>query len=169
MRTSEIALLLTLGGCPNPEPVPFDCEVGLLVGGVFTPIGDEPARAELVFGFQGFLWVELAARGADAPDVASVTLLAEPEGRDPAGTTLAFIRFDDRVPRQSDPLQLRLDNDGGAAGYADRLTTLSARIESDRQVCAWQGVVLLVDDDPCIAAEDPGTCVGDDDDSAGSR
>ena len=165
-----LVLLVGCGPAPPVELLPFECELGLL-----TP-DDEwvdveasgGTQAELIFGFQGFLWVDAAIRGDDdCPEVADVAARVSIDGFDPFGRSVPDVRFSDSGEGlQSETVPVRLDNSEGPSLYAGHAAELVVRVTGATHEATCQATVLLVDDDPCIDADGEPICPGDDDDSA---
>ena len=175
LRLVAAACLLTLFAACDPAPddddlLPFECELGLL-----TPdeqwVDVEPSgasEAELIFGFQGFLWIDAAIRGDDdCPEVADVAARVSIDGFDPFGRSVPDVRFSDSGEGlQSETVPVRLDNSEGPSLYAGHAAELVVRVTGATHEATCQATVLLVDDDPCIDADGEPICPGDDDDSA---
>ncbi len=170
--------LLAAADCPGPvpPPEPFDCTIGLVTEeSDFAPLADDgTTTAEMIFGFQGFLWIDVAIAGdADCPTVGDVSARVDIDGFDPLGRTISGVAFaaegDGRI---SEVVQVRLDNAEGPSRYEGRSTTVTLKVtgegaggEGREAVCA--GTLVLVDDDPCIHTDEDPYCDegGDDDDS----
>jgi hypothetical protein len=170
MRSSEAILILgaVLAGCPtaaDDDDTPFDCAVGLWQedGGWVDADG---ADAELIFGFQGFLWISTRLRAdAEGPEVANVRFSAAIEGEPPFGGSQPNVALSPgNGARYSDEIQVRLDNDEGPDPFVGRSMQLDVRATSGARECTASATLTLRDDDPCIHTDDEPIC--DDDDSA---
>ncbi|MCP4872045.1 MAG: hypothetical protein GY898_25350 [Proteobacteria bacterium] len=166
-----VVLLCTASDCPGPNPpvTPFECELGLVLeDSDFSPIAaDGTTSAEMIFGFQGFLWVDVAIRGdEDSPSVADVAARIDIDGFEPLGRSIPAIVFDEAGDGTlSETVQVRLDNSEGPALYIGRPATFTLKVTGEFKETTCAATVLLVDDDPCIYTDDEPIC-GDDDDSA---
>jgi len=178
MNRSRLALPLAvalLSACPSGDDddvEPFACELGLVdPGGEWVAIdADGATSSELIFGFQGFLWVDAALRGdADTPERANVILRVTIDGFPPIGRTLTDVVFATDGERQSETLAIRLDNSEGPGRYAGLEAEIVVRATGMGREAVCAATVLLVDDDPCIDTDggEPICPGGDDDDSAG--
>ncbi len=168
-----LLLALVAVGCPTSDDddlLPFTCELGLL-----TPddewVDIEPSGgtlAELIFGFQGFLWVDAAIRGDDdCPEVGDVAARISIDGFEPFGRAVPDVRFSRAGGgAQSETVALRLDNSEGPSLYAGLAAEVVVKVTGVEREATCQATVLLVDDDPCIDADGEPICPGDDDDSA---
>ncbi len=156
-RGRSLALLTVLlaGGECSPggrELRPFDCVLGVQdeSGDLVLLADDDPV--EMVLGFQGFLFVDLAAEG-DAPDgIYVVGAQIDPEGMDPINSTAAT-EFEDGVARD---MMVFLEA-SQLTELTDRPATITVRLESDRDVCVTSSHVVLIDADTCVhdSEEDP--------------
>lgn len=169
-----VAWVCTAADCPGPTPptTPFECELGLVTDASdFEPIAaDGSTRAEMIFGFQGFLWVDVAIRGdADGPTVGDVAARIDIDGFDPLGRSIPGIVFEPEGEGfLSETVQVRLDNSEGPALYLDEAATFTVKVTGEFKEATCAATLRLVDDDPCIHTDDEPIC-GDDDDSGALR
>ncbi len=168
MSASSLLLLLACGaptddtGTLSPDPT-FDCEPGLLgVDDAFEPLAGL-SDAELVLGFQGFLFVRFAlARDAAGPEPLTVTLALEAEGSDPFSSVQPEVTwFDSGDGWRTDELLLFLP-DANTAAWTDVEAAVALKAEHSDGHCTVTGQVRFVDDDPCIHTGEEPICPGDD-------
>ena len=167
--TRFLALLLLLAGCPTAtDPEEFACELGFSdAGGGFLELGDEP-RAELVLGFQGFLFVTARLR-APVPVAGEFEVLTsvEPQGGAVFGGVQGRVLWAPRDAGAVSDEVLVFFDDGNVAAFVERPATLALRARNDERFCVASAAVVLVDDDPCIHTDAEPICPdGDDDDAA---
>lgn len=173
MRSSDrtrcaLVLALLLAGCGpglDDDDTPFDCTLGVWHEDGTWQAADG-ADAELIFGFQGFLWISVQLQAeSSGPDTTNLRWSATLDGEDPFGGSQPSIPLPARDgARFSDELQIRLSNDEGPDPYVGRSLELAARATSGARECTTSATLTLRDDDPCIHTDDEPLC--DDDDSA---
>ena len=166
-------LAAALCGCPSgdDDDEPFPCEAGTLTEeGAFVPLLDGD-RAELVLGFQGFLFVELRARADDPPRRTAASMRITVAGDPPAGSSQNEVDFV-AAPGGgfvSDPVLVFLDG-SAPEGYVGRTAEVAVALAGEGRRCVMERSVLLVDDDPCVHTDGEPVCPDPDpgdDDSAG--
>lgn len=157
------------GGDDGGEPVelePFECEL-VMAGGEGELVSLEGGGdAEMVLGFQGFLFVELfaAASGEDVPDDVDVTMSVTVGSADPFGGTQNGVDFeaaDGDGVRTTE--QILVFFSGGSTGdYVGLEAIVTMRLRGDTHECLTTATVTLVDDDPCVHTGEEAICPGDD-------
>ncbi len=173
MRSSDflvLPLLALLLGCPgtddDDDTTPFDCSLG-----VWNEDGSwedlDGADVELIFGFQGFLWISVQVEAdAGGPDFANILFSAEVGDDDPFGGSVPNVPFTAQDgARRSDEVQVRLDNDEGPEPFIGETLHLAIRGRAGARECTAEADMTLRDDDPCLHTDDEPVCP-DDDDSA---
>ena len=163
--------LMLIAGCGGPQGdlLPFECSIGLWTEDVpyveLAPDGSTPA--EMVFGFQGFLWVDAAIQGdEDGPSVADVAVSVTIDGFSPSGTSVPSVMFDGHGEGfLAGPVQMRLDNNEGASLYEGLGADVSMRVRGETHEGVCSAALTLVDEDDCIHTDGEPDC-SDDDDSA---
>ena len=167
MAASRIApglLGLVLAGCsaqtvetgadtslPDGE---FACEIGFGDEDGSYVVASDYGDAELILGFQGFLFVELRVRAEeDSPSPVQVRMSMEVEGEPPFDGSQPDVELEDQVDgtRVSEEIVLFLpSNDVGLfKGKTARVVMrLDAPVSHSR--CTTERYVTLADDDPCI-------------------
>ncbi len=163
-----LAAASLLTACPGPiDRDPFDCTIGLWTEDEpFVPLAaDGTTAAEMVFGFQGFLWVDTAIQAdEDGPDLADVALSIDIDGFAPFGTSVPGVEFAAHGDGfRSGPVQVRLDNDEGASRYEGLAAEVAMRVRGEREEGVCTAAFTLVDEDPCIHTDDEPDCPDDDD------
>jgi hypothetical protein len=166
------SLALLLGGCGAADPsaaepdaapaTPIACELGQLTDGAFTPLGPD-TRAELVLGFQGFLFFELAVRtAAPAPSAMDAAISLALDDRDPVGASQLDVPLTATADGHAvtDTVQVFLSS-GDVGAYVGHTARIALRLDGGGRTCAAEGTVRLVDDDPCIHTGDRPICPGD--------
>jgi len=134
------------------DPTTFACEIGLADedGGWVAAADGDPA--ELVLGFQGFLFIELRARAEDTcPSPITVLMNGEVEGDTPFDGSQPDVGMTDQGDgtRLSDEIVMFLPtNDVGHFEGATLRTVM--RLEGSELNCTTERLFTLVDDDPCI-------------------
>lgn len=174
MRSSSLGVVFCLGvgACGGPvddEPPPpapkteVPCKIGLTDDvGTFSPMG-EGAKAELVLGFQGFLFVEVHVQTGDVESGrADVRASVSVDGEDPFGTNQRGVAVEARADGTglSDAVLLFLDS-SNIAEYKDRHADLRLRMDGDIWTCTATASATFVDDDPCIHTDAEAICPGD--------
>lgn len=150
-------------GDGDVEKAEFDCELGSVnIDGVFEPYSEQN-RAELYFGFQGFLFLEAQVRVQQTLSTCQVTASLMVEDEDPMGGAQPAVAFQ----HQEDGSMLSEDivvflPSSSASAWAGRTGTLSVRVEDASNRCVTSAEVLLVDDDPCIHSGDEPICPDED-------
>ncbi len=166
MRSGELTLLVALlAGCPpvddtdtGIEKAPFDCTLGALdADGVFVAY-EESGEAELVLGFQGFLFLDARIAAVDAPAVVTVVASVDVGDGEPSGVTQPEVPFHATADGALSGEVLLFLPSGDVAAYTDRAATITARVEDASQRCVTQVEVTLVDRDPCIHTDDAPIC-----------
>jgi hypothetical protein len=173
MRSSDGLVLLlalsTLAGCPSTveDVTPFDCTLGIWHDDGTWEDADG-ADAELIFGFQGFLWISTQlATDDEAPDVANVRFSADLDGEDPFGGSQPNVALTaSNGDRTSDEVQIFLSNDVGPAPFVGVVLDLAVRAISGGRECTTTAAITLKDEDDCIHTDDEEPVCDDDDDSA---
>lgn len=147
---------------PPEELTPIDCELGLWTESTpFTSIADDgETPAELVFGFQGFLWIDLSLRCPQpGPTVASVTLALATDNERVFGSSLPRVEFDEfEGDLVSGEMMMRLDNSEGPSALAGLHADVTVRLEGDGYGGTAATAVVLVDDDKCIDTDEEPIC-----------
>ncbi len=157
-----------LMGCPtadDDDDRPFGCQIGVWhEDGAWEPADGAPV--ELIFGFQGFLWISTQLRSdLDGPDVANLRFSASIDDGAPFGGSQPNVALvEDGDARYSDEVQIRLSNDEGPEPFIGGVMALALRGTSGLRECTAEATVTLQDEDPCIHTDDEPIC--DDDDSA---
>ncbi len=168
LASSLFGLLLACGattddtGVVTADPT-FDCSLGLLDDeDVFEPLTGV-ADAELVLGFQGFLFVRFALRrDAAGPEPLTVVIALESEASDPFSSTQPEVTWREQDSAwRTDELLLFLP-DANTAAWTDVGGDVALRADHPDGSCTVTGRVTLVDDDPCIHTGDEPICPGDD-------
>jgi len=144
------------------EKTDFDCVLGSTdVDTGFAPFSSQD-RAELYFGFQGFLFLEVQVQSEEPVTNCQVTTSINVDGEDPVGGMqpgVPFVSQDDGSLLSDDIIVFMPSS--SAAEWADRAATLSVRVEDATRVCVSSAEILLVDEDPCIHTDDEPICPGD--------
>ena len=151
-------LFSLLFGCEEPAVAPespagtFPCELGVLdPGGAFDPVSDG-GKAELILGFQGFLFLEFYIRSEAAPESVALTTSLEIEGEDqPAGGTQLGDFNNDLCEILVFLPTANIDL------YTGRQAAVAVRAASEAATCTVSTTLLLVDDDPTIHTGDGDT------------
>ncbi len=172
-RLPLAALAVLVGACepgPDAPKLPFDCVLLLQ-----TPTGPMPITpldpAEIVLGWQGFLWVDVRAHGqTDTPATARALVQITAEGEGPSQNVWNNLPF---LPQPdgaflSRVMDVRLDNTRDASFYAGKVATIAARFTGETHQCVAEAEVTLRDDSTCFDNGQEIECPGDDD-SAGDR
>ncbi len=142
----------------------FACEVG------FSKDGDYIAAAvadpaELILGFQGFLFVEMRILAEESsPSPVLVRMSMEVDGSEPFGGSQPDVDLEtqDDGSRVSEEVNLFLpSNDTGL--YQGKTAQVVMRLEDETSgmSCTTEQIVTLVDDDPCIHTGGEPICPGD--------
>jgi hypothetical protein len=162
-----LALALCGASCAPPPPppeelTPIDCELGLWTEDVpFAAIADDgETPAEMIFGFQGFLWVDVALRcPTPGPATGAVALAVTTEDDRTFSASLPRVELDevDGV-RLSEPIQVRLDNGEGPSALEGLHAEVSLRLEGDGYEATAIAGMLLVDEDDCIDTDEEPIC-----------
>ncbi len=163
-------LLFSCGPGPNEINEIIECEIGLWSEDVphESIASDGSTTAELVFGFQGFLWVDTSLRCLSSePSSAAATLRVTIANESPFGTALPGVTFTEASEGVivSEQVQVRLDNSEGPSIFIGELAEIVVRIEGGGYESVFEARVMLADDDPCIDTDEEPICP-DDDDSA---
>ncbi len=167
-----VAVAMTLSGCEGGggDPVledlePFECQ--LLVANADGDLVslDAGGDAELVLGFQGFLFFRLYAAGTDEniPDDVDVTMSVTVGDDDPFGGTqngLDFEAADGDGVRTTEEILVFLST-SSVGDFVDRESVVTMRLRGDTHECLTSATVTLVDDDPCIHTGEEPICPGD--------
>jgi len=147
---------------PPEELMPIDCELGLWTEDVpFTSISaDGETAAELIFGFQGFLWVDVSLRcPVPGPSVGAVNLALTTETDRVFGSSLPRVEFDEiDGARVSEEMMVRLDNSAGPSALEGLHADITVRVEGDGYGGTAGAAVQLVDDDKCIDTDEEPIC-----------
>lgn len=150
MWSSSLWLLV---GCPPTgldtdlgAQEPFPCTLGQGADGAFDAFapGDP---AELVLGFQGFLYVELVASAADPPPIVDAAMYVEVDGADPidgAQPAVAFVAAD--AGALSEPMRLFFTS-GSIGTWTGRSAHVAVRLEDGTRACVASADVVLADDE----------------------
>ena len=142
---------------PPTEKAPFDCELGILDGDLeFVSLNDQD-KAELILGFQGFLFLEFFLQSDYEPDTCNVVLSIDIEGETPAGGSQPGVEFDGTG--LSDPVLVFLPT-ANISLYTGKTAVLAFRVEDATHSCTVTKNVLLVDDDPTIHSGELGDTGG---------
>lgn len=166
-------LLSLLGGCdsgagssePEVPKTAFACELGLVGadGKTFTPI-TPGIRAELILGFQGFLFVEFVVRADEKllPPSTSASFKVVIDGALPTGATQPKVTVERVEQQQAVTVPILLFLDGGdPSEFAGKEAEVTVRLEGPTTFCLVESKLLLVDDDPCVHTGDKPICPGD--------
>lgn len=165
-----VAALLTLAGLTSltacgpedessdveeTEKEPFSCTLGVVSpDGEFTALGPT-TKAELQFGFQGFLFTELYMRTDSVPEGPCDALMAVTvDGDDPfnakqGNVTLAPVGVAEQGEQLTEPILVFFSGSDPSA-MEGRIAAIQARLETDIAVCTVEASALLVDEDACI-------------------
>lgn len=149
------------------EVVPFECELVLRDPSGAGHLDLETSHAvELIWGFQGFLFIEVFARAAGDDLPASVTAAHSVTlGDDPPfGDKETGVDFDEdgAGARVTDPLLIFLD--GFPAEYEGLEAELTLKLTGEGRECITSGTVLFVDEDDCIHTGEEPICTEDGED-----
>lgn len=174
-----LAVALALAGCdggsgagggdddagppPDGAPSTFECElVERGADGAWAPLGPD-ARAELVLGFQGFLFVEVYVRATGpAPRRVDVILSVTIEGDAPYGGSQPETALTPTADGAAVSEAIVVFFSSSSVGeYVDRTVEIAVKLEGDGASCTTTGRYLLVDDDPCIHTGDEPICPDD--------
>ncbi len=138
----------------DPGPEIIDCTLGTRLGADFVPLA-APVTAELVLGFQGFVWIDLSVRADRSPGdaIAKVKYAYSIEGLQPASAAMTT-RFEG-----TDAALRLLLSPADVAQLADRTVELSVRIEVSGLRCDASQTLTLRDGDPCIHVDDGTGCL----------
>jgi hypothetical protein len=151
------------GGGDGPQTLEYGCDLGLL-----TEEGDfralEPNETvELVLGFQGFLFVEVAVRAEASPGECITTSSLTVPDNDPVGSVQQEVPFGGSDSGWvSEELVLFLPSNT-VSDYVGAPADLAVRLDDGAAYCIAALTVELVDDDPCIHTGDEPICPDDDD------
>lgn len=175
-RTLAASLCAALAGCvgdvsgdtaaPEVEGATFACEIGFEDEDGAWVSAEEGDNAELVLGFQGFLFIEFKVLAeADSPSPVLVRMSMEVEGDAPFDGSQPDVAMvaQDSGERVSEVINLFLPtNDVG--GYLDRQALVVMRLEDEASdlSCTASRTVTLVDEDPCIHTGGEPVCPEDD-------
>ena len=175
MRSSDsivcLAALLIVAGCPGPEPEPnppppnkteVACTIGLPDdSGTFAPMRHHE-DAELVLGFQGFLFFEIHVRASSvATGRADVSASATVDGEDPNGTNQRDVLVEQSGDTAvSEKVLIFLDS-SNIAEFEHRNCDLRLRMDGDTWTCTATAAVKFIDEDPCIHTDADPICPGD--------
>ncbi len=164
-----VALML-VAGCGSSAAGPPDaaadgapCGLGVAIGskdGDAFAAYDDGDSAEIVLGFQGFLFLLLSLRveGTDA-DTAEVSARAEVEGLSPSWTRSTKPLHADGDARYANDVQIFF-NTSSLAELLGKETLLSASVQIDGCAATEERRVVLVDAQGCVAQPDGGlACV----------
>lgn len=171
MRSCDLLpLAMLLAGCPetddtgdtHDEVESYACVVGALdADGAFVPYATS-GQAELVLGFQGFLFLEARILADDAPALVRVTASLAVGDDTPSGVTQPDVPFEATAAGDlSGEVLLFLPN-AEVASFVGQPAAISLRAEDDERSCVTTADVTLVDLDPCIHTDDEPICPGDD-------
>ncbi len=177
MRVSKIAadavfcafILMLFAGCPNggdddgPPIIKVEetCELGTVdTDGMYSSLAENDS-VELVLGFQGFLFIVIAAE-VQLSSVETVEALVgiEPEAGDPFGTSQSVTLTTSGTNSIAEDITLFLES-SNIAEYTDTNATLSLRLSGETWFCVASMPIHLVDDDPCIHTGEEPICPGD--------
>lgn len=165
MRPGSALLPLLFAGCFEPDDTgldtgmaPFECTLGSLdADDAFRPYA-ATGTAELVLGFQGFLFVQARVLARDGPPVVEAVASITVEGEEPAGSTQPGVHLEPVDGGQlSDGILVFLPSSSVSA-WEDRPATLAVRLQGEGQACVATADVVLVDEDPCIHTDDEPIC-----------
>ncbi len=171
MRRGEWLMAAALAGCGGPDGGGDDgaadaavartmrCELGRERGGAFVPLGEDD-RAELVLGFQGFLFFEVNVRTSlPAPTKADALFSVTLDDRAPFGATQidTWITSGAEGHAMSDAVIIFLDGSGVGA-YTGKTAEVAIRLDGEGATCTASGRVRLVDEDPCVHTGDTPDC-----------
>ncbi len=175
LRITLCVLLLQLGlaGCdsgsgssePEVPKTEFACELGLIDADSKAFVAVTPGmRAELILGFQGFLFVEFLVRADEEllPASSTASFKVVIEGTLPTGATQPQVTVE-RVEQQKAitvPILLFLDG-GDPSEFAGKEAEVTIRLEGPTTYCLVESKLLLVDDDPCVHTGEEPICPGD--------
>ena len=157
----SIAFLMACGGGgPEPKPdVPLtevSCALGALDENDQYQLFSEQSNAELILGFQGFLFLSTHISSAEMSECTAITSI-EMVGVEPSGGSQPELPFAGEL---SGELLFFLPT-SNIASYVDQPATLAVRLEDDIHFCVATAEVTLVDLDACIHADDGDICPGD--------
>ena len=158
-----VTMLLLCSGCtpakkqttesttkPNSA---FICEIGFSKDDEYITATDA-SPAELILGFQGFLFVEVRIRAEESsPSPVLVRMSMEVDGSEPFDGSQPDVDLEtqDDGSRVSEEINVFLpSNDTGL--YKGKTAQIVMRLEDDASdmSCTTEQLVTLVDDDPCI-------------------
>ncbi len=162
-RSSTMLGLLMFVGCggggPGPGPekelVEATCTLGALDAEGAYDLFDDADTAELILGFQGFLFLSTRISSTEMDECTAITSI-EMAGVEPTGGSQPALAFSSGV---SGELLFFLPT-SNIASYIDQPATLAVRLEDDTHFCIATANVVLVDEDPCIHADDSDICGG---------
>ena len=166
------SLWLVLAGCggavedtavETAEPT-FACEPGLLDDdGGFAPLAGT-TDAELVLGFQGFLFVRFSLQSdVEGPAPLTVVMALEADASEPFSSTQPEVGWFEQDGRwRTDELLLFLP-DANTAAWTGVEGAVAIKAEHPDGTCLVTGRIRLVDDDPCIHTGEEPICPGDGD------
>lgn len=135
----------------------FACQIGVVdTAGAFHA-ATVAQRAELVLGFQGFLWFDLHLSSADtaAPTEVKALLSVELSGEDPfnvAQASMALTSAADGTKRSGSVHVFVTGRNPDL--LAGSVAKVGLRLEAPGLVCKTTGELTLVDDDDCVHTND---------------
>ncbi len=142
----------------------FICEIGFGKDGDYiTAVDADPA--ELILGFQGFLFVELRVQAEEtSPSPVLVRMSMEVDGSEPFDGSQPDVDLEtqDDGSRVSEEINLFLpSNDTGL--YKGKTAQVVMRLEDETsgKSCTTERIITLVNDDPCIHTGDEPICPDD--------
>lgn len=147
-------------GPVDSAPGEFACELGEIdEDGVFISF-DEDDRAELVLGFQGFLFLQthVTSDQLTASDTAMATTSIYLDSGETGGGTQADVGVSAEAMTEEILMFLPTAN---IALYNGQEAELAVRLEVGDRFCVTTSKVILADDDPCIHTDDEPICPDD--------
>ena len=171
MRLSSLFFLFTAlsvgcggadggGNGDDDEKVVHTCLLGITstTSGEFTPMTMDN-DAELVLGFQGFLFVVVHVQ-TDAPGGGRVDVKSRVtvETDEPFGAVQKAVPVKPGDPMSiTDDVQVFLDS-SNISTYEDRTAEIALRLDGDGWYCTATASIHFVNEDPCIHTGDKPIC-----------
>jgi len=158
-----LALVACGSGPADTDPTEIDkeefaCELGALnAEGGFAPYG-EADDAEMVLGFQGFLFLRARVEAERAPSWCRALTSLEVPGEAPNGSARPEVSFEaGEGGHLSDQIPIFLPT-ANISAYVGQTATLAARLEGPTEFCVAVATVTLRDDDACVHAGGEDDC-----------
>jgi hypothetical protein len=143
----------------------FACEIGFPDEDGTYVVAPDYGDAELVLGFQGFLFVRLLVRAEEnSPSLVEVRMSMEVDGEPPFDSSQPGVEFKEQgdSTQVSEEILLFLpsNNVSQFKGKTARIVMrLDAAVNASR--CTTERYVMLADEDPCIHTGSEPLCPGD--------